>query len=544
MKTDPVTFEVLRNAFTSVAEEMGAALVRTAYSPNIKERRDCSAAVFDKDGQLVSQAEHIPVHLGAMPESLKAALKQYPLPQWKLGDVIILNDPFEGGTHLPDITLISPILFEEEVAGFVANRAHHADVGGSVPGSMPGAATEIYQEGLRIPPTKLVEEGNVNRGLWRVLFTNVRTPTERQGDLRAQLAANATGVIRFEAILQKYGRGVAFTFLSDLQEYSRQRMLSQILQIPKGEFKFSDYMDNDGITCDPVKLAVCVKITRNRITFDFTGSDHQTPGNINAPFAVTLSCSYYVLRCVTDPLIPVNAGCYSPLHVIAPLGSVVNPLPPAAVSAGNVETAQRLVDVLFGALEQALETRIPAASQGTMNNLTIGGRVPDSSKVFTFYETIGGGMGARPTTDGIDGIHCHMTNTANTPIEALESAYPLRVHRYQLVSNSCGQGEFRGGLGIRRDIEILGDQAVVSIQSERREFTPWGLRGGQAGRCGKNQYKHKGKWKELPGKVTFMAQQGDIVSIQTPGGGGYGELSKRSYERIQQDLRTRKIMKK
>jgi N-methylhydantoinase B len=523
MKTDPVSFEVFRNAFVSVSEEMGAALVRTAYSPNIKERRDCSAAVFDTRGEMVSQAEHIPVHLGAMPESVKAALKLYSVNEWEEGDVVVLNDPFEGGTHLPDITFISPVIFDGEVAGFVANRAHHADVGGSAPGSMPGAATEIFQEGLRIPPMKFVEAGTINQALWRLLLANVRTPREREGDLQAQLASNATGVIRYKSLLQKYSPSVIFTFLTDFHAYSRNRMLQQLKQIPQGEYTFTDYMDDDGISPTPVQLSVKVTTRHNRIIFDFSGSSSQTQGNINAPFAVTLSCSYYVLRCVTDPTIPVNAGCYSPLEVIATQGSVLNPVPPAAVSAGNVETSQRIVDVLFGALTQALPDRIPAASQGTMNNLTIGGLIPGTKQSFTFYETIGGGLGARPTAHGIDGIHSHMTNTANTPIEALENAYPLRVLRYHLRSKSGGSGQHHGGMGIRRDIEILSDYAVVSIQSERRHFAPWGLQEGNPGKCGKNLYFHNGKWKKLPGKVTFLAYKGDIISIRTPGGGGFGD---------------------
>ncbi len=523
MKIDPVSFEVLRNGFISVAEEMGATLVRTAYSPNIKERRDCSAAIFDGKGQMVSQAEHIPVHLGAMPESVKAALDLFPASEWKNGDTVILNDPFEGGTHLPDITLISPVIFNEVVSGFVANRAHHADVGGSAPGSMPGAATEIYQEGLRIPPIKLIKAGQINQELWRLILSNVRTPNERQGDLRAQIAANVTGVTRFEAILAKYSSQTITDFLVDFHSYSRQRMLKQIQQMPKGDFTFTDYMDNDGISTKPVELKVTVSIQKNKLIFDFTGSSPQTQGNVNAPLAVTLSCSYYVLRCVTDPTIPVNAGCYSPLAVIAPEGSVLNPLPPAAVSAGNVETSQRIVDVLFGALKDVIPDRIPAASQGTMNNLTIGGVNPETTQVFTFYETIGGGLGARPKKDGIDGIHSHMTNTANTPIEALESSYPLRVECYHLIPGSGGKGQYRGGWGIRRDIKILAEQAIVSIQSERRRFGPWGLQGGLPGRLGKNRHWHRGKWKEIPGKVTLAVENGDIISIQTPGGGGYGK---------------------
>jgi N-methylhydantoinase B len=527
MKTDPISFEVFRNAFISVAEEMGATLVRTAYSPNIKERRDCSAAAFDVKGQMISQAEHIPVHLGAMPESVKAALQLFPAADWKQGDAIILNDPFEGGTHLPDITLISAVIFEGRVAGFVANRAHHADVGGSAPGSMPGAATEIYQEGVRIPPIHLVKGGTIDPGLWRLLLANVRTPSEREGDLRAQIAANATGVTRFESILTKYTESVVSTFFEEFHEYSRHRMLQQLRHMPKGDFAFSDYMDNDGISAKPVELKVTVSIKGDQIVFDFTGSDQQTRGNVNAPLAVTLSCSYYVLRCVTDPTIPVNAGCYSPLKVIAPKGSVLNPHPPAAVSAGNVETSQRIVDVLFGALKDALPDRIPAASQGTMNNLTVGGVVPKTSQVFTFYETIGGGLGARPMKKGIDGIHSHMTNTANTPIEALESAYPLRVECYHLLPESGGKGKYRGGGGIRRDIKVLADHAVVSIQSERRRFSPWGLQGGLPGNVGKNRHWHNGKWKEIPGKVTLMVENGDIISIQTPGGGGFGKATGR-----------------
>jgi N-methylhydantoinase B len=523
MKTDPISFEVLRNGFISAAEEMGATLVRTAYSPNIKERRDCSAAVFDEEGQMVSQAEHIPVHLGAMPESVKAALDLFPRTDWETGDAVILNDPFEGGTHLPDITLISPVLFNGAVVGFVANRAHHADVGGSAPGSMPGAATEIYQEGLRIPPTKLVKAGKLNEELWRVILANVRTPIERQGDLRAQIAANLTGVNRFEAILVKYSQSVVSQFLEDFHAYSRGRMLLQIRKMPQGDFSFLDYMDNDGISLKPVELKVKVSIRQDQIVFNFSGSTKQTQGNVNAPLAVTLSCSYYVLRCVTDPTIPVNAGCYSPLTVIAPEGTVLNPRPPAAVSAGNVETSQRIVDVLFGSLKEALPKLIPAASQGTMNNLTIGGTVPGTSQAFTFYETIGGGLGARPNKDGIDGIHSHMTNTANTPIEALESVYPLRVECYQLIPESGGRGQYRGGSGIRREIKILADDAVVSIQSERRRFAPWGLKGGLPGRLGKNRHWHQGKWKEIPGKVTLTVENGDIVGIQTPGGGGYGK---------------------
>ncbi|MFX1563109.1 MAG: hydantoinase B/oxoprolinase family protein, partial [Promethearchaeota archaeon] len=475
-----------------------------------------------------SQAEHIPVHLGAMPESVKAALEQLPPDEWNEKDVVILNDPYEGGTHLPDITMIAPVIKNKTLSGFVANRAHHADIGGKVPGSMPGDSTEIFQEGLRIPPTKLVDEGTLNRGFWRLLLANVRTPDERQGDLRAQLAANTTGINRFQSIVMKYGTLAVTTFLQDLLSYSRKRMLKEISKMPIGDYSFTDYLDNDGITDEPVKISVIVTLSKRKVIFDFSNTVPQTQGNVNATYAVTLSTCYYVLRCVTDPTIPANAGCYEPLKVKAPLGSLLNPAPPAAVSAGNVETSQRIVDVLFGALAQALPDRIPAASQGTMNNLTIGGLFPKSHRSFAFYETIGGGLGARPNADGIDGIHSHMTNTANTPIEALETTYPLRVRCYKLISNSGGLGRYRGGYGIQRDIEILTDQAMVSIQSDRRHLAPWGLQGGKAGYRGTNGIWHNNRWEPLPSKVSITTHRGDVISIQTPGGGGFGKPVKQN----------------
>jgi len=528
MKTDPVTFEVLRHALVAVAEEMGVSLVRTAYSPNIKERRDCSAALFDAQGRLVAQAEHIPVHLGAMPESVRAALSTFPPGEWREGDVVLLNDPFAGGTHLPDLTMISPVFHQGQLVAFVANRAHHADIGGATPGSMPGTSTEIYQEGLRIPPVRLVEQGKIDEGMWKLLLTNVRTPHEREGDLRAQLAANTTGVRRLQSLFDRYGAQTLTTFMEDLLAYSRRRMLRQLARMPKGTYRFTDYLDDDGVNNTPIKIAVAVTLTPRQVTFDFTGTSPQTQGNVNAPLAVTLSASYYVLRCVTDPTIPANAGCYEPLTVHAPPGSLLNPQPPSAVAAGNVETAQRIVDVLLGALAQALPDRIPAASQGTMNNLTIGGIHPQTGQPFTFYETIGGGCGAHPHMDGQSGLHSHMTNTANTPIEALETAYPLRVLRYHLIPGSGGQGRHEGGLGIRRDIQILADKATVSIQSDRRRHPPWGLQGGSPGCPGENLLLRDGQWHRLPGKTTFTARRGDIISIRTPGGGGHGKPNSRS----------------
>ncbi|MDP6559817.1 MAG: hydantoinase B/oxoprolinase family protein, partial [Candidatus Binatia bacterium] len=476
-----------------------------------------SCALFDAEGRMIAQADHIPVHLGALPLSVLEGIRAM---SFAPGDVVILNDPFHGGSHLPDITLITPIFIDDELFGFAANRAHHADVGGMSPGSMP-LSRELFQEGVIIPPLKLAEGGRVNQGLMNLLLANVRTPQERAGDLRAQMAANHKGNQRMGELIVRYGRVEVAHYMCGLLEYAERMTRRLIADLPDGAYRFRDYMDDDGVTPAPAEIVVAITITGDEATVDFTGTSPQREGCINAVYAITLSATYFVFRCLIGLDIPSNSGCLVPLRVIAPEGTLVNALPPAAVAGGNVETSQRITDVLLGALAQACPERVPAAGQGSMNNLTIGGWDPEHGRPYAYYETIGGGMGARPGKDGADAIHSHMTNTMNTPVEALEYAYPFRVQRYEIRRDSGGAGCWRGGDGIRRDMELL-HEAQVTILSERRKFAPYGLAGGLPGRLGRNILIRNGEEQELPGKVSLSAQAGDVVSLRTPGGGGYG----------------------
>ena len=525
MTFDSIQLEVFKHRFAAIAEEMGVVLQKASYSPNIKERRDFSCALFNAEGKMIAQAAHIPVHLGSMPLSVKAAVtaKSSSL---KPGDMIILNDPFKGGTHLPDITLVSPVFIhrpentkDDVLFGFVASRAHHADVGGMTPGSMP-VAREIYQEGLIIPPIKIMESGLINEDIFDLLLANVRTPGERAGDLWAQIAANQRGEKRLLELISKFGQDTIKFYMKNLLSYTETMTRQLIRNLPDGEYSFTDFMDNDGINDDPVPIKATISIKGDTARVDFTGSAPQQQGSINAVFAITLSAVYYVFRCLLGLDVPNNEGCLVPIEVFAPLGSVVNARHPAPVAGGNVETSQRIVDVLLGALSQAAPDRIPAASQGTMNNLTIGNR--DSDHIFAYYETIAGGMGALPTKDGPSAVHSHMTNTLNTPVEALEYTYPLQVMRYEIRRGSGGVGKFSGGDGVRRDIKMLMN-AQVTLLSERRSGSPWGLEGGKPGKSGKNAIIRDKQVINIPGKGSFELQVGDILSIQTPGGGGYGK---------------------
>jgi N-methylhydantoinase B len=531
MRRDPIELEIFKNLYHSIAEEMGAALRRTAFSPNIKERRDYSCAVFNAEGQVIAMGDHMPVHLGSMPMSVRAAIEQCDL---QPGDMVMLNDPFCGGTHLPDITLVAPVHVQRgrrrpRIPDFyVASRAHHADVGGTYPGSM-GLCREIYQEGLRIPPVKLVRGGKIDRDILSLLLTNVRTPREREGDLSAQMAACHTGAERLVAICSRYGLMRAQRAAADLLEYSAELMRQFLQLVPPGAYCAEDFLDNDGITDRPVKISVTVTIgetTRARdaqhVTVDFTGTDPQVEGSVNAVEAITYSACFYVFRCLLAEDVPATAGLMTPIRVIAPEGTVVNSRPPAAVAGGNVETSQRIVDVLLGALAQAVPDRIPAAASGTMNNLTIGGIDPRTREPFAYYETIAGGMGARPTKDGVSGVHTHMTNSLNTPAEALEYAYPLRVRHYSLRADSGGAGKYRGGNGIIREIEVLTD-AEVTLLGERRTRGPWGLAGGFEGERGKAAVvRSDGSTQELPGKFNVRLRKGERIRIESPGGGGWG----------------------
>ncbi len=520
LKISPIELEVYKNLLSEVAEEMGSTLNRTAFSPNIKERRDYSCAVFDGNGDLVAQALHIPVHLGSMPHSVRHVIQSVNLLS---GDVAILNDPFRGGTHLPDLTMVAPVIISEENKPlfYVANRAHHADIGGSSPGSMP-LATELFQEGLVIPPVKLMSRGKPVQDIWDMILANVRTPEEREGDLTAQLGALAVGLKRLAEIADRRGQEEIRLYTSALMDYSEFMTRQAIAGLPDGTYTFKDFLDDDGLESGPIPISVSISITGDEAVIDFSGSSIQVKGNVNAVEAITLSAVFYVFRCLNEEDIPTNAGGFRPIKITAPEGLIVNARPPAAVAGGNVETSQRLVDVLLGALGQALPSLIPAASSGTMNNLSIGGFDPIRGKPFTYYETIAGGMGASPQGPGLSGVHTHMTNTMNTPIEALEHAYPFQVVRYKLRSDSGGRGQYKGGEGLVREIKLL-SEANVTILSDRRELPPYGLAGGGNAETGRNRLKNSKGYKNLPGKVNFTANKNDIISIETPGGGGWGE---------------------
>jgi N-methylhydantoinase B len=525
MDTNPIQLEVFKHRFASIAEEMGAVLQKASYSPNIKERRDFSCAIFNPSGRMVAQAAHIPVHLGSMPLSVKAAVLKFS-ESLNPGDMIILNDPFHGGTHLPDITLVSPVFVEQlsdasppQCLGFVASRAHHSDVGGMTPGSMP-VASEIFQEGIIIPPVKLFTKGEMRQDIYDLLLANVRTPEERAGDLLAQIAANQRGEIRFRSLSSEFGPEVVHHYMDELLLYTERMVRNLLCDLPDGEYNFKDYLDDDGLSDEPVVIMARISIQGDTARVDFSGSSPQRSGSINAVYAITLSAVYYVFRCLVGLDVPNNDGCLKPIEVIAPRGTVVNAIHPAAVAGGNVETSQRIVDVLLGALSQAFPGKIPAASQGTMNNVTIGGNM--DGKPYAYYETIGGGTGATLGKDGASGVHSHMTNTLNTPIEALEYSYPIRVMTYKLRTGTGGAGRFQGGDGIHRDIMVL-SEAQATLLTERRKFNPYGLFGGENGYCGENMIIRDGKEIHIPGKGRFDLQIGDVLSIRTPGGGGFGK---------------------
>ena len=541
-RIDSVTLEVTRNAAAAVCEEMNANLIRTGYSPNIKERRDCSCALFDADAEMIAQAENMPVHLGSMPFSVEAAVDRFSRESLHPGDAILLNDPFYGGAHLPDLTLVTPVYHEGELIAFTANRAHHADVGGSHAGSVSADSTEIYQEGLRIPPVKLFQRGDPNDAVFDMILSNVRTPDERRGDLRAQEAANETGRRRFNELADRYGTSKLGVALEEIKNYSERRMRAEIDTLPDGEYVFEDVLDDDGAGNADLPITVSLTIDGDEILVDFTGTADQAAGPVNAVFAVTASATYYAVRCVTDPEIPPNHGCYRPITITAPEGTIVNPDPPAAVVGGNLETSQRVTDVVLGAFAEVIPESVVAGSQGTMNNITFGGEDPRSGDPYAFYETQGGGFGGRAGKDGLDGVHVHMSNTMNTPAEVLETAYPLQVARYELREDSGGAGEFRGGLGIRRDITVRDHTATFSLLADRHTHHPYGLLGGTAGSSGSAvSISPNGNTKRLPQKSTHKLDPGTTVSIRTPGSGGYGDPSARSKAAIEQDLRSEKV---
>ncbi len=516
-KVDPIELELFKNVFVAIAEEMAAVLGRTALSPNIKERKDFSCATFTRDGGTLAQGSHIPVHLGAMPLSVRAALEAV---TFEKGDLVILNDPYRGGTHLPDITCISPVFISGRLAFFVANRAHHSDVGGMTPGSMP-LATELFQEGLIIPPLKLYARGRLNKDVFDLLLANVRTPDERRGDLLAQVAANEIGRVRLEEAVARFGAGKVRAYSGLIQDYSEKFLRQTIRGIPDGDYVFADRLDDDGISDRPIDIAVRISIRGDRAVVDFGGSSPQTEGGVNANFAITCSAVLYVFRSLVEEDIPFNTGLMRPIEIRAPKGSIVNAEFPAACAGGNVETSQRIVDVLLGALAKAVPDRIPAASQGTMNNVAFGGYDPVRKRRFAYYETIGGGMGGALTAPGLSGVHTHMTNSLNTPVEALENYLPLKIRTYGLRKDSGGKGSHRGGEGIVREYEFL-VPVDLTVISERRRFAPYGARGGSPGAKGRNTVLTQGRATDLGSKGNVKLRPGDVLSLETPGGGGYG----------------------
>ncbi len=504
MSLDPVALSVLSSALSGIAEEMGAVLVRGAYSSNIKERRDCSAALFDARGQMVAQAEHIPVHLGAMPESVAAVIESGPRP----GDVFALNDPFRGGTHLPDITLVAPLARDGEIVGFAVNRAHHSDVGGMTPGSMPAGSRSVFQEGLVIPPLHLLRKGEEQSETLDLILANVRTPQIRRGDLRAQIASARVAEARLEELVERRGEGTVLAAFEEVVAYAERRSREAIGALPDGRHEASGEIEGDGVSDADIPLRVAVEIAGDAMTIDFEGSAEQVPGNVNCPLAVTRSACFFALRVVLPKDIPANAGAYAPLEIRAPEGSVVNARSPAAVVSGNVETSQRVADTVLLALSQALD--VPAQGQGTMNNLIIGG------EGWTYYETIGGGQGASARGPGPSGVHVGMSNTLNTPVEALELEYPMRVERCELAYGTGGGGEHRGGDGVLRAVRVL-EPATLSLITDRRRHAPRGAGGGGDGEPGENRLGDE----PLPPKASRELEAGDLVSVRTPGGGGW-----------------------
>jgi N-methylhydantoinase B len=526
MRLDAVTLAVMNNRLAAIAEEMGVVLGQTAFSPTIKERHDFSCALFDERGELIAQAAHIPVHLGSTPLSVRAAIDHLELgPR----DVAAVNDPFAGGTHLPDLTLVAPIFLrgERRPFAYAANRAHHADIGGMAPGSM-ALSTEIYQEGFRLPPVHVVRRGEPVRDVMELFFANTRVREEREGDLRAQIAALNVGAERLRALVSLSGRAQVATAMTALKDYADRLMRATLAKLRPGLYRAKDYLDDDGVGTGPIEIRVAIRLGRGRAVVDFTGSAAQVRGSVNANYAITLSATFYVMKCLAAEAVPPNEGLMRPIHVIAPPGSVVNALPPAAVAGGNVETSQRIVDVLLRALAPAAPDRIPAASSGSMSNLTVGGYDSFRGHHFSYYETIAGGAGAAPGHPGAAGLHTHMTNTLNTPIEALEAYYPMRITEYRVRRGSGGSGSASGGDGLVRELECL-VPVTASILSDRRTTAPWGLAGGSAGRVGANYLVRDGHRIKLPGKANERLTAGDRVRVETPGGGGWGRAKRRPH---------------
>lgn len=535
---DAITLEVMRNRFFAITEEMGAALIRTAYSTNIKDRRDCSCALFNVDGDTIAQAEHIPVHSGVLPWGVKGALKYIDKSALKPGDAIMHNDPFIGGTHLPDIIIFSPIFYHGKLVAFVGNLAHHVDVGGKVPGSLTPDATEIFHEGIRFPPVKIKKEGKIDPELFAMFQANIRTKYESGGDLMAQIAANNVGERRFEELCDEMGAELVLEGIAELERYCDRRMAAELEKLPAGTFTIEDSLEGDGVTTtEPLMIRVAITTGGPHIKIDFTGTCDQVTGPLNCVRPMALACIYYVVRAMTDPTIPPNSGTYRRLEVVTPEGSLVNAVYPAATGSGNSITCQRLVDVLIGALAQAVPMKACAAACGSMNGIQLGGYNPHTHSYFANGETVGGGYGGMCDQDGTSGVNTHMTNTRNTPVEVLETIMPVKVIRYGLLPDSEGPGLHRGGFGIQRVLEFLTDEVDCFIASDRVNTPPWGLAGGKPARGARFTVERANhEIEHLPSKARVRFYRQDRLYIETSGGGGWGDPAKRDHAALERDV--------
>jgi len=535
---DPITLEIMKGAFKAITDEMGIALQKASYSPNIKTRMDHTCSIFDGTRQLLAQTAHQIGHLGAMPFIIKSVLNEHPPETWRPGDGVLVNDPYRGGTHIPDIILVSPVFHGDRLWGFVASLAHHSDVGGMAPGSMAGTAHEIFQEGLRIPSIHLLREGKIQEEMLKFILANVRTPEERKGDLAAQIAANNLGIRRLQELLRRYGPDRLQEIGTEILDYTERRMRAAIATIPDGVFRGEDFMDDSGNSDKPIRLAATITVRGDGLTIDFTGTDPQVHGPTNASFYMTMSLVMYTLRCLTDPDIPQNEGCYRPVNLVIPEGACLNCTFPTAVAAGW-EIARRTIDVLCRAFLPAIPAKVPAGSCGAMNQVSFGGMNPVTGEPFAYYETHGGGFGARRTKDGMDGVHS-VSNTLNTPIEELELFYPLTVERYGLRENSEGAGRLRGGLGLMRELTFHSD-VTLSIIADRAKFKPWGIDGGHDAEGQRYAVVGPEGERRLGTKVMTRLKAGETLRIWTAGGGGCGEPHQRDRALVKRDVADGKV---
>ena len=539
IKIDSIILEIMRNRIQSIADEMTAALVRTAYSTNIKDRRDCSCAILTIDGDVIAQTElGTPFHMGVMPAAAKAILEKYPAETLARGDSIICNLPYPiGPGHLSDVTILSPVYQGNEVIAIVCNMAHHVDMGGYAPGSMPFGVTEIYQEGLQIPPIKLFKKNRLDEEIFSLILQNIRTEKETKGDMLAQIAANNVGIKRLNELLDKYGKGTVKICLKEILDYGERSMLAGMKKIPQGTYAFEDYVEGDGITEDLVRIKVTIEVRKNKIIVDFAGTDKQVKGPMNQRITAAQACVYYALKAIIDPELATNSGSYRVIEVKAEEGSLVQANFPAAVCNANILTSQRVVDVVLGALLKAVPHRVVAACSGEMNLINVGGIDSNTGTYYNYVETYGGGQGAMHNHDGMDGVHTHMTNTRNAPVEVIEATYPFRIERYGLVANSEGPGQYRGGLGMTREIVMLAEETTFTLSADRRKIAPWGVFGGRDAKTSDCVViSESGKRRRLPSKITTTLQKGDKVIIVTPGGGGWENPKKRDRKKIQRDV--------